>query len=357
MGFGKTAGAVLEEEILPFLAFSLREPLRRLPAEVKEDLLEIRLRLGRMVMLVKADGDLALPGSPCLDQAAMDQTLQFLTQSSFYAREEELRQGFITLPGGHRVGMVGRAVLEQGRIRTLKHISGLNIRLARQVLGAADSVLPYLVENGEFLSTLIISPPGAGKTTLLRDLIRQVSTGVPLLGLKGHKVGVVDERSELAASYLGVPQNDVGPRTDVLDGAGKAEGIMLLLRSMSPEVIATDEVGSRADVAALEEALVSGVRLIATAHGHGIKDLSRRPFLRGLIARGLFNRIVCLGNSCGPGTVEEIRSGDGLKLLGPSKQVKGKEMADALQADRSVAFGLRYGERRIYSCPPIRGAS
>ncbi|MDK2882370.1 MAG: stage sporulation protein [Bacillota bacterium] len=351
MGLGKPTRAVLEEEILPFLAFSLREPLRRLPVEVKENLLEIRLRLGRTVMLVTADGDLTLPGSPCLDKAAMDQTLQFLTQSSLYAREEELRQGFITLPGGHRVGMVGRAVLEQGRIRTLKHISALNIRLARQVLGAADFVLPYLVENGVFLSTLIISPPGAGKTTLLRDLIRQVSTGVPALGLKGHKVGVVDERSELAASYLGVPQNDVGPRTDVLDGAGKAEGIMLLLRSMSPEVIATDEVGSPADVAALEEALVCGVRLIATAHGNGINDLSHRPFLRELIVRGLFTRVVCLGNSCGPGTVEEIRNGDGSKLLGPSRKLKGKEMADASQAHRSAALDVRYGEGRIYSCP------
>lgn len=311
----KTIAQVLESEILPFLSLSLREPLRRLADEVKDSLLEIRLRLGQPVMLVCAGGDLILPGAPILEQAAMDQTLQFITQSSLYAREEELRHGFITLPGGHRVGMVGRTVLEHGHIRTLKHISSLNIRLAREVIGAADPVLPYLVERGTFLSTLIISPPGAGKTTLLRDLIRQVSSGVPALKLPGCKVGVVDERSELAASFLGVPQNDLGPRTDVLDGAGKAEGIILLLRSMSPEVIATDEVGSPGDIAALEEVLVSGVRLLATAHGEGLRDLKQRPYLRELVDRELFSRIVCLGFSRGPGTVEEIRNGKGQKLL------------------------------------------
>ncbi|BCV25132.1 stage III sporulation protein AA [Gelria sp. Kuro-4] len=348
VGPGKAAATVLESEILPYLAFVLREPLRRLPAELKENVIEIRLRLGREVMLVTADGDLVLPGVSRLDQAAMEQTLLFLTQSSLYAREEELRQGFITLPGGHRVGIVGKALLEQGRIRTLKHISGLNVRLARQVQGAADAVLPYLVEKGTFLSTLIVSPPGAGKTTLLRDLVRQISTGVPALGLKGYKVGVVDERSELAASFQGEPQNDVGPRTDVLDGAGKAEGITLLLRSMSPQVIATDEVGSAADIAALEQALVSGVRLIATAHGEGLADLKQRPYLQELIERQLFARIVCLGFSRGPGTVEEIRTARGLKLLGPRSSVEGREAADGRALVGSPAGTICHGEHRLH---------
>ncbi|HHY91737.1 MAG TPA: stage III sporulation protein AA [Firmicutes bacterium] len=314
---------------------------------MKADLLEIRLRLGRPVMLVGRDRDFTLADVPSLEQAAMDQTLQFLTQSSLYAREEELRQGFITLPGGHRVGLVGRAVLEQGRIRTLKHISGLNIRLARQIPGAADAVLPYLIEHGMVLSTLIVSPPGAGKTTLLRDLIRQVSTGVPALGLRGCKVGVVDERSELAASYHGVPQNDVGPRTDVLDGAGKAEGIILLLRSMSPQVIATDEVGSAADIAALEQALVSGVRLIATAHGEGLADLEQRPFLRELVARELFSRIVCLGFSHGPGTIEDVRASQGLKPVGPWAAKEERGGLGAFPVIGRGPFAVCYGERRL----------
>lgn len=344
MGSLPKIATVLEQEILPFLGTALREPLRRLPEQIKDDLLEIRLRLGQPVMLVLSSGDLSLPGISGLSRNVLEETLHLLTQSSFYAREEELRQGFITLAGGHRVGIVGRAILEGEHIRTLKHIGSLNIRLARQVVGAADAVLPYLVTEGAFLSTLIVSAPGCGKTTLLRDLIRQVSSGVPSLGLAGHKVGVVDERSEIAACYQGVPQNNVGPRTDVLDGAGKAEGIVLLLRSMSPQVIATDEVGSRADIVALEEALVSGVRIIATAHGAGLHDLKERPFLRELIGRHLFSRIVCLGTARGPGTLEAVFDGVQLTPVADLRNKKGKEIPDGPETRRCPTIGLRHRE-------------
>jgi stage III sporulation protein AA len=311
----RSPAIILEEEIIPYLSFSLQESLRRLPMEVKDKLLEIRLRVERPVMLVLNSTDMWLCKSNILTRSDMDQIIQFLTQSSIYAREEELRQGFITLPGGHRVGLVGKALLEDGRIRTLKHIGSLNIRLARQVIGAADEVLPYLLEGNSFISTLLVSPPGCGKTTLLRDLIRQLSIGLPQKNVKGHKIAIVDERSEIAACYQGIPQNDVGPRTDVLDGARKAEGIMLVLRSMSPEIIATDEVGSPEDIRALEEALVSGVRLMATAHGEGWEDLKQRPILRELVKRGLFGRIVFLGLAQGPGTVEGIFSGHSLEPI------------------------------------------
>ncbi|NLG86171.1 MAG: stage III sporulation protein AA [Firmicutes bacterium] len=306
---------ILKEEVIPYLTFSLQDLLCRLPTELKDNLLEIRLRVGRPVMLVFSDMDMVLPGSSSLSRPEMEQCMQLITQSSVYAREEELRQGFITLPGGHRVGLVGKAVLEDGRIRTLKNISSLNIRLARQVVGAADKVVSYLVQDGSFISTLLVSPPGCGKTTLLRDLIRQLSSGIPKLNLKGHKIAVVDERSEIAACYQGMPQNDVGPRTDVLDGAKKAEGIMLVLRSMSPEIIATDEIGSSADVVALEEALVSGVRLVATAHGDGPDDLQERPVLRELLKHGLFGRIVFLSMAKGPGTIEAVFNGQDLKPM------------------------------------------
>lgn len=304
---------ILEKEIIPYLALSLHEPLRLLPAKVKEGILEIRLRVGRPVMLVHDHSDTVLAGSGLLAKEEMEQCVQFITQSSVYACEEELRQGYITLPAGHRVGIVGKAVLAEGCIRTIKHISGLNIRLAKQVIGAADLVLPYLVQGHAFISTLIVSPPGCGKTTLLRDLIRQLSSGITSLKLKGYKIGVVDERSEIAACFQGAPQNDVGPRTDVLDGAKKVEGIMLLLRSMSPEIIATDEVGSSADIMALEEALVSGVKLIATSHGDGVDDLVLRPVLRQLVDRGLFGRIVFLGLSQRVGTIEAIYDGHSLQ--------------------------------------------
>ncbi|HKM40006.1 MAG TPA: stage III sporulation protein AA [bacterium] len=305
----RSRATILEAEVIPYLALSLQEPLRSLPNVIKETVLEIRLRLDRATRLVCADKDLILPGTGLLSRKEMEQTVQFITRSSVYACEEELRQGFITLPGGHRVGLVGQVVMEQGQIRTIKYISSLNIRLAKQVIGAADFVLPYLVQKGGFISTLIVSPPGCGKTTLLRDLIRQLSNGSPGLKLKGHKIGIVDERSEIAACFHGLPQNDIGPRTDVLAGASKVEGIMLLLRSMSPEIIATDEVGSAGDITILEEALVSGVRLVATSHGECIDDLLMRPVLRELIERRLFGRLVYLGLSQGVGTVEAVYNG------------------------------------------------
>jgi stage III sporulation protein AA len=197
-------------------------------------------------------------------------------------------------------------VTEGGRIRTLKPVASLNIRIAREVPGAADALLPQLVRGGRFLSTLLISPPQAGKTTMLRDLVRQLSTGVPRLRLPGLKVGLVDERSEVAGCYLGVPQRDVGPRTDVLDGCPKAEGLMLLIRSLSPQVVAADEVGRPEDAQALMEALHAGVAVLATAHGSCLADVRRRPAMAELLRAGAFERAVLLGRSRGPGTVEAV---------------------------------------------------
>ena len=320
----RSPGTVLDNEIIPYVSLALQQSLLELPLVIKEKLLEIRLRVGRPVMLVLDTEDINLSDGGVLLRSEMDQTLQFLTQSSIYAREEELRQGFITIPGGHRVGIVGKAVLHEGQIRTLKHISSLNIRLARQVIGVSDQVLPYLMHEGEFISTLLVSPPGCGKTTLLRDLVRHLSTGSAQLKVKGHKIAIVDERSEIAACYQGIPQNDIGPRTDVLDGAGKGEGIMLVLRSMSPEIIATDEVGSPQDIAAMAGALVSGVRLIATAHGDGYADLEHRAVLRNLVKGGLFGRIVFLGKGKHPGVVAAIYSGYSLEpiFINPSFERK-----------------------------------
>lgn len=190
---------------------------------------------------------------------------------SLYAFENELRQGFLTVQGGHRIGFAGKVILNtDGSVRNLSYIRFLNIRISHEMIGLADPVLPCLFEQEELRNTLIISPPGCGKTTLLRDLIRQVSDGTK--ERKGQQVAVVDERSEIAGSYQGIPQNQVGIRTDVLDACPKTEGMMLLMRSMTPRVIAVDEIGSEEDLTALQRIAVCGTGVLATMHGYSLKE-------------------------------------------------------------------------------------
>ena len=188
-----------------------------------------------------------------MSKREIEETMEYVANYSMYAYEEELRQGFLTIGGGHRVGVVGKAVSEDGHIRSMKYISCINVRIAHEVRGCADAVMPYVAGRGDVRHTLIISPPGCGKTTLLRDMIRQISNGGK--HCRGRTVGVVDERSELGGAYRGIPQNDLGMRTDLLDCCPKAEGMMLLIRSMTPQVIAVDEIGGEEDIRAVETAV------------------------------------------------------------------------------------------------------
>ena len=291
------------ESILHMFPMEMREFFRE-AASREGTLSEIRLRARRPVMLLEGEREWYLDGrgritdkpelAERISPEQLEEILQHLCHYSLYAFEEELRQGFVTVAGGHRVGLVGQAVLgEDGEVRTLKHICGMNIRIAHEVKGAADGVLPWLYRQGQVKNTLILSPPGCGKTTLLRDLIRQISRG-NAYG-RGQKVGVVDERSEIAGCFLGQPQNDVGPRTDVLDACPKVLGMRMLLRSMSPQVIAIDELGSRQELEALHEAAAGGVRILATLHGDGLKDLTSRAARDRALWQGLFDCVVVLG--------------------------------------------------------------
>ncbi|MBE3584706.1 MAG: stage III sporulation protein AA [Thermoanaerobacter sp.] len=316
------------EEVLTVLPVQLRNLISRLPPEILEQLEEIRLRQERPLALglmhrdafLSPEGNLVSDPEQAYRVSAgdLERTLQLVTGSSLYALEEELRSGYITLPGGHRVGLTGRAVMEGGRVRTLKYISSLNIRVSREVPGLATPLLPYLIDRQvkSIYHTLIFSPPRCGKTTMLRDIIRQLSNGVPELDLPGLTVGVVDERSELAGCYRGVPQRDVGVRTDVLDGCPKAEGMIMLLRSMAPQVIATDEIGREEDIAALEEVFHAGVRVLVTVHGASLAELAVRPALRHLFELKVIQRFVLLGRSRGVGTVEDILDGRTMRSLG-----------------------------------------
>lgn len=312
--------------ILPYLAPSLRPPCSPALSGHLPAIEELRIRCGLPLMAVSGEGDFYLAPDGSVSRAAgraylpgredLERTMQLLAQGSVYAIEEELRQGYLTLPGGHRVGLAGRALLDGGRIMRLTDISSLNFRVARAVPGMADRLIPGLVKApGQIAHTLLVSPPRAGKTTLLRDVVRQLSTGIARIHLAGFKVGLVDERSEVAASYHGIPQNDVGPRTDVLDACPKAEGIRMLIRSMSPQVVATDELGGERDLTAVEELINAGVTLITTAHGSCLEEIQTRPGLMRLLEWKVFGRIAFLGRSLGVGTLERLVDEDSRDLL------------------------------------------
>jgi stage III sporulation protein AA len=306
-----------QEIILPLMPVKIRKLLEELPDTIGDSLEEIRLRAGKPLMIHSGGKDYFLDtrGNITLSPVyghivAMEDCQRFLeniSDYSLYAIEEELRNGYITLKGGFRIGIVGKAVLENRKIKLLKYCSGFNIRITRQILGAADKVMPYLVGSYGVRHTLVISPPQLGKTTMLRDIARQLSNGWKTFN--GVKVGIVDERSEIAGCYQGIPQNDIGVRTDVLDACPKAEGILMLIRSMSPQVIVTDEIGRKDDIEALEEALNAGVKIITSAHGGSLDEVKQRPFMKELIEKRIFERYILLGNSKGVGTVESILEG------------------------------------------------
>lgn len=243
----------------------------------------------------------------------IESVIQLISNYSIYAFEDELKNGFITIKGGHRVGLTGRVVLDGDKIKTQKHISCINFRITRELEGISNGILEYILNYNQIKNTLIISPPRCGKTTLLRDIARNLS-------VHGFNVGIVDERSEIAGCHNGVPQRNVGPNTDVLDACPKNIGILLMIRSMSPSVIITDEIGDAEDIKAINQCLKAGVSIITSIHGYDLNDIKKRINIKGLFENEFFDRYIILSPRLGTGTLEEILDSEGNPIYkGPKR--------------------------------------
>lgn len=260
--------------------------------KVKEEIREIRIRIQQPLILKLRDRDIIIDYK--ISQNEILQIVERLCENSIYAYKKQLCEGYITIRGGHRVGITGTAVVENGEIINIKYITSLNFRIAREVLNCSNRIIGQVmdIKNQSIFNTLIVSPPGKGKTTILRDLIRNLSNGVNGMNFKGKTCGVVDERGEIAAMYRGIPQNDVGIRTDIIDNVSKAKGIKILIRTMAPEIIACDEIGGNEDIQAIKEAMLSGVKGIFTMHGKSIEDVQSNQYIKKLIDEKIIEKII-----------------------------------------------------------------
>ena len=267
---------------------SIRPRMRKINWDGLE---EIRVRIGWPVELIYGNHNEWLGNyDSMIDRQCLDEMLNYITGYSLYAMDEEIRQGYITFSGGHRIGITGHATYEalrdtrESKITNIVDIGGLNIRIAHERKGCAEKIIPHLRKGDSIYNTLFFAAPGVGKTTYLRDVIR-------ILGNE-MKISVVDERSEIAACINGKPQNDLGKRTDVLDACPKAIGMRMVLRTMSPDVIAVDEIGKIEEFELLEQMRCSGVKMLGTIHAGDMDEVLRNPMIRKGVDAGTIERFV-----------------------------------------------------------------
>ena len=265
---------------------------------------EIRIRVDRPVILKYPEGKENIIDHVVTQNEILN-ILQSLCNNSIYSYQRQICDGYITLQGGHRVGITGNVAMKDGKITNVNYVSSLNFRIAREIIGASDEIFKEVItrinsqnnfknsnndtSNLEINNTLIVSKPGCGKTTVLRDLVRNISN-------MGFTVSLIDERGEIASMYKGIPQNDIGLRTDVMDNVTKSLGMKIAVRTMAPQVIVADEIGTDGDLEAINYGICSGVKGIFTAHGSDISELRQNETLNKLYEEKLFKRIIFLEN-------------------------------------------------------------
>ena len=288
------------EKVFQCFPIEVQRQIGGLASEIQEEINEIRVYRGKPVQLYAGKNQYLLKGY--ITGGQIHSLLNNLMKFSYYAYEDDIAKGFITIDGGHRVGLCGKAVVEDGKVTLIRDISSLNIRYSREIIGCSDKIMPYVFnEQGNLCNLLIVSPPGCGKTTLLRDLARNIS-------LQGIKVGICDERSEIAGMSGGISAYTFGNAVDVLDGCPKASAMQMMVRAMSPQLLITDEIGTKADADAIRSCSGSGVKVICSMHGSCMEDLKKTGVWE-IVEGTSFDYIIFLTDQPVIGTVKEICHG------------------------------------------------
>ena len=305
---------VIKDKLINYFGKNIKYLLNSIDSKYFEKAEEIRIRLDRNITFKTFDKEYFVLKNMDISEIFLEdkiykptiedisQTIETMSDYSIYALEQELKNGFITLKGGFRVGITGKVIIEDNKIKTIRNISSINIRIAREIIGCSNHILKY-INTPSIKSTIIISPPNCGKTTLLRDIIKNISDCK-------ENVGLIDERSEIAGMYMGKIQLDVGKRTDILDRCPKSEGMLMLLRSMSTSVIAVDEIGSNDDIEAIEKIANSGIKIICTIHAYNIEDIKQKNNLKNILNKKIFERYIILNRKNGICNVDKIYNED-----------------------------------------------